>query len=257
MVSLLLVLNQGQGWGWGSVRTLALALVAAGTLGVFVWLEGRRANPMLDLSLFRKRTFSFSVISALLNYMSTYSIIFLLPFYFIQGRGFQPAQAGLILTAQPLVMALVAPLSGSLSDRFSPRWLATGGMAIMTLGLWMLSQAGAQTSVQTIVIALLVTGLGTGVFISPNTNVLLGSAPRNRQGIASGILATARNVGMVLGVGLAGAIFLTVQGHGELTSDPTLLFQAIRTSFLVSFSLAALGIVTSYLRSSGAEEDLG
>ncbi|PKO19125.1 MAG: MFS transporter [Chloroflexi bacterium HGW-Chloroflexi-10] len=252
MVSLLFVLNQGQSWGWGSLPTLALAVFALLCLLLFVRLEIRSTNPMLDLNLFRQRVFSFSVLSALLNYMSMYCIIFLLPFYLIQARGFSPAHSGLILTVQAVVMSLTAPISGYFSDRVSPRWLATIGMAILAAGLGMLSFLQAATPQWYIAISLAVTGLGTGMFISPNNNVLLGSAPRNRQGIASGILATARNVGMVLGVGLAGAVFTTVLGHGELAIDTGGIFRAIQSSFVVGAGIAVVGIFTSFLR-SGSE----
>ena len=166
-----------------------------------------------------------------------------MPFYLVQGRQLQPAQAGLILTAQPLMMALVAPISGYFSDRISPRWLATIGMAVLTLGLSLLSFLHDTSSTWAIVRALIITGFGTGMFISPNNNLLLGSAPKQRQGIASGVLATARNVGMVFGVGLIAAIYSSVLNHESAT-----IFTAIQWSFRAGALLAAIGILTSYMR---------
>ncbi|HEY8476632.1 MAG TPA: MFS transporter, partial [Chloroflexota bacterium] len=110
LVALLLGLNQGYALGWGSLPILALMIAAAVLLGVFLLVERRTPFPMLDLSLFRSRLFSAAVASAVLNYVCVYSILFLLPFYLIQGRGLGPAEAGLVLTAQPLVMAVAAPL---------------------------------------------------------------------------------------------------------------------------------------------------
>ena len=248
LVSLLVVLNRGQEWGWLSPASMALFVFSIGMLGWFVIIERGTTSPMLDLKLFEHKTFSFSVLSALLNYVSMYAIIFLLPFYLIQGRGFNPAEAGLILTAQPIMMAIVAPISGSLSDRISPRWLATGGMAILAFGLWQLAQLGETSSTQTIVIALAIAGFGTGMFISPNTSALLGSAPRQRQGIASGILATSRNVGMVLGIGMAGAIFTSISQHASATSATSNFYPAIHWSFMAGAAMAVVGIVTSYMR---------
>ena len=249
LVSLLIALNRGQSWGWGSLLTLGLIGFALLVLIGFVILERRSASPMLDLSLFKHKTFSLSTLSALLNYVSVYGIIFLMPFYLIEGRGFPPAKAGLILTAQSLVMAIIAPISGWLSDRVNPRWLTTAGMATLTLGLWQLSRLNAASAIPAILLALATAGLGTGLFGSPNNNVLLGAAPRNRQGIASGILATARNVGMVLGVGMVGAIYTTLLMRGGTAAQAANLFSGIHWSFLASALVALLGTAASFPRS--------
>jgi EmrB/QacA subfamily drug resistance transporter len=246
LVSLLLGLNQGHEWGWFSPPTLGSLIAAVGLLGVFLWYEGRTLSPMLDLSLFRRRIFAACTGSAVLNYICLYFVIFLMPFYLLQGRGLNPAQAGILLTAQPVVMAIAAPISGSLSDRIGSRLLSTLGMAIMAIGLFLLSRLGQASPNSDILAGLAVTGLGTGLFISPNNSALLGSAPRQRQGIASGILATARNVGMVLGVGLAGAIFTSVTSR----SGDASLFDAVHLGLLVGAGVAAAGVLVSSIRGS-------
>jgi EmrB/QacA subfamily drug resistance transporter len=245
LVALLLGLNEGPAWGWFSTGIVACLLAAVLLLTVFFWFETRVSSPILDLSLFRERLFSASTASAILNYICLYSVIFLMPFYLIQGRGLDAAQAGLILTAQPIIMAIAAPISGSLSDRIGSRLLSTLGMAIMAVGLFLLSRLGADSSTPTILISLAVTGLGTGIFVSPNTSALMGSAPRQRQGIASGILATARNVGMVLGVGLAGAIFTSNAGP-QMSGNS--LYHAIQLGLTVGAAIAAIGVIVSLVR---------
>jgi len=244
---LLLGLNQGHAWGWTSLPTLTCLAGAMALLAAFVWMELRVPSPMLDLSLFKQRIFSASTTSAVMNYICLYSVTFLMPFYLLQGRGITPAHAGLLLTAQPLIMAVAAPISGALSDRIGSRLLSTSGMAILALGLFLLSKLGPDSSTNQILLSLAVAGLGTGIFISPNTSALLGSAPRQRQGIASGILATARNVGMVLGVGLAGAILTSITAHNGNAS----LFDAIRTGMLVATIVAGIGVLVSSLRGNG------
>jgi EmrB/QacA subfamily drug resistance transporter len=244
LIALLLGLNQGSEWGWVSPAILGCGAAAVILLAIFVMIENRRPSPMLDFSLFHSRLFSASTASAILNYVALYSVVFLMPFYLIQGRGWSPAQAGLILTAQPIVMAVIAPLSGFLSDRIGSRLLSTLGMAIMAAGLFLLSRLGPSSPDGDILTSLAVTGLGTGIFISPNTSALLGSAPRQRQGIASGILATARNVGMVLGVGLAGAIFSSVTTMGGNNA----LFNAVQLGLLVGAGGAAAGALISSVR---------
>ena len=243
--ALLLALNQGDAWGWTSPAVLACTAAALILLGIFLRVERRTPSPMLDLSLFGLRIFSASAASAVLNYICLYCVIFLMPFYLLQGRGLNPAQAGLLLTAQPIVMAIVAPISGSLSDRIGSRLLSTLGMLVMAVGIFLLSLLKPDAANGEILFGLAITGLGTGIFISPNTSALMGSAPRQRQGIASGILATARNVGMVLGVGLAGAILTSVMAR---TGGDGALFTAVQAGLQVGAGLAVAGAVISAMR---------
>jgi EmrB/QacA subfamily drug resistance transporter len=251
LIALLLGLNQGESWGWTSPAILGLLLAAAAFLAIFLAVELRVPNPMLDLSLFQRRIFSAAVASAILNYICVYSILFLMPFYLLQGRLLSPDQAGLLLSAQPLVMAAAAPISGTLSDRIGSRIPGTLGMLILALGLFLFASLSEASSTLQVILALSVSGLGIGIFISPNNSALMGAAPRNRQGIAAGVLATARSVGMVLGIGLAGAIFTTVLGQQEPVASPQ-LFQALQAGFIGALIAALLGTVITALRDDRA-----
>jgi EmrB/QacA subfamily drug resistance transporter len=248
LVALLLALNQGSEWGWTSLIVISLLITAIVVLGVFITIERRVTAPMLDLTLFRRRTFSMSVASAVFNYVCVYTVLFLLPFYLELGRGLSPSGAGLILTAQPIVMAIAAPLSGWLSDRIGVRGLSMFGMAVLAIGLFLLSRLGLQSAAGDVTGALAVVGLGTGVFISPNNSALMGSAPRHRQGIAAGVLATARSVGMVLGVGLSAAVFTTIRAHSQAYGSEAAIVNGVTTSFVVAGGVALLGVVTSLIR---------
>ena len=244
LVALLLGLNQGNAWGWGSPAVLGCLVGAVALLAAFLVVESRVLSPMLDLSLFRIRLFSASTASAFLNYIAISNITFLMPFYLLQGRGYSPSEAGLLLTGQSLIMAVVAPLSGSLSDRIGSRLLSTLGMAIMAVGMVLLASLGPTSSILSILLALAVAGLGTGMFISPNTSALLGSAPPQRRGIASGILATARNVGQALGVGLGGAFLSGALAGGGSAA----VFGGVSQGFTVAAIIAGVGAVVSFTR---------
>ena len=248
LVSLLLALNQGHAWGWTSLPLLALLAISAASLAAFLWVETHVPSPMLDLTLFRNRLFSASVASAILNYICVYSVLFLLPFYLIQGKGMSAGEAGLVLIIQPLVMALVAPLAGTLSDRIGSRILAVIGMGVLSVGLLVLSRLSESSTVEQIRTGLALTGFGTGTFISPNSSALMGSAPPFRQGTAAGVLATARNVGMVLGVGLAGAVFTTVLSSGSDNLASGGLYPAVGASFTAAFLVSLFGVVASSAR---------
>jgi len=252
-IVLMLGLNQGYDWGWTSPSIQALLVGAVLLLAVFVFLEYRLAHPLLDLNLFREPQFAMSVASAVLNYISVYTITFLMPFYLIQGRGLLPGRAGLLITVQPAVMTISAPISGIVSDRLGTRWLSVAGMAILGTGLLMLSRLQPGTPLAYVNVALGVCGLGTGMFITPNNSALMGAAPAHRQGIAAGVLGTARYVGMILGVGLAGAVFTTFLNR----HTPTALFEGIRASFLVASISGFVGALTSAVRKEGvADEDI-
>ena len=247
LVTLLLALNQGQEWGWFSPVILGLLAASVIILAFFVWIEQRAPAPMLDLSLFRNQIFNMAAVSPILNYICIYSVLFLMPFYLIQGRGLSPAQAGLILTAQPLVMALMAPIAGTLSDRIGSQIPTTLGMSILAVGLFLLSRIAPTSSFVYVVLSLAVTGLGPGIFVAPNNSALMGAAPRNRQGIASGVLALARNVGMVLGVGLTGAVFTTMLAHGQ-SNAPATIVRAVDAGLLFACGAAVLAAVASFAR---------
>jgi EmrB/QacA subfamily drug resistance transporter len=245
LVALLVALNQGHAWGWLSMQTLTLIASSVALLALFLRVERRRENPMLDLELFRSRILTASTASALLNYICLYSVLFVVPFLLIQGRGLDTRQAGLVMTAQPIVVALVTPFSGTLSDRIGSRVLAAMGMVVLAIGLVLLAASSGSASLAPIAMSLGVVGLGFGLFVSPNNSALMGAAPRHRQGIAAGILATARNVGMVLGVGVAGAVFTTVLANSVAGASPLAILHGVQASLLVAAAFAACGVVTA------------
>jgi EmrB/QacA subfamily drug resistance transporter len=253
LIALLFGLNQGHALGWTSPVILMSLLAALILLIIFVFMELRLPAPMLDLSLFKHPVFSGATISAVLNYICIYILIFLMPFYLTRGRELSLTQTGLLLTAMPLVMAVIAPISGALSDRIGPRWPTIIGMLFLAIGLYLLSGLSLQTPPLQIALYLGIAGLGTGIFISPNTSALLGAAPRGRQGIASGILATARNFGMVLGVGLAGATFNTALAAFGENPSPVAYASAVGPSFLVASGIAMLGLLVTLWRGKRAD----
>ena len=189
---------------------------------------------------------------------------FQLPFYFEELRGFSIIQTGLLMTPLPLTLALVAPLSGTLADRLGSRWLSPVGLAIACLGLFLVSQINAQSPAPDIIWRLAVTGIGQGLFQSPNTRTMMGAAPRNEQGEASGLLATGRVIGQSMSVALTGSIFAALGGAaaGALLSSPqahhldAASTQALQQAFVTSFhaallicaAFAALGIFTALAR---------
>ena len=264
LASLTLGLSFGQEWGWLSVGTLASLAVSLVMLTVGVFVEMHVEHPIVNLSLVTNRVFALANISFMLCMMALFAPGFLLPFYFEELRGFSMIQTGLMLTPLPLMLAITAPLSGTLADRFGSRWLSPLGLAIACLGLFLLSQLTTQSSSWDIVWRLAVTGLGQGLFMSPNTRTLMGAAPQNAQGEASGLLATGRVIGQSMSVALTGTVFAALGGAAagtllvsqQVHSLPTTNLVALQNTFVSSFhaallvcaSFAAIGIFTAVAR---------
>jgi EmrB/QacA subfamily drug resistance transporter len=251
-LALQVALSRGNDWGWLSAPTLGVFAGSAALGYLFLRQETTATSPMLHLALFRNRLFSFSVGSALVNYVCMASVLFLVPFYLIQGRGFSAAKAGIVMTAQFLSMVVMAPISGRIADRVGSRGPATMGMAILAAGLFILSAMNGESPLHLTVFGLVVTGVGVAIFVTPNNSAMLGTAPPGRKGIASGILATSRLLGMATGVSLAGAILAGVVGgrsaHGI---PPERVFRAIHLGFLASGLMALAGTVLTAARSEG------
>ena len=247
LMAVLVALNQGHAWGWLSPAVLGCLALGLVLLAGFALIESRVRWPMLDLGLFRERAFASPVLAAVFNFVCASSIVFLLPLYLLLGRGLAPAEAGLIMVTQPLVMASITILSGSLSDRIGSRTPATAGMLIVALGLFLLSRVDATTPIPLIVAILATTGVGLGLFNAPNSSAVMGAVPSSRRGVAAAILSTARTLGNTLGLGLAGAVFTTVLAGRELTA-PTFVVQAVSAGFVTASALALLGAVTSATR---------
>ena len=255
--ALLLALIDGQSWGWTSPATLGLLLAFVVFGAAFLLVEARSAQPMIDLALFRIRAFSAGLSSVVIAFSGLFTATFLLPFLLEQGSGYTPLQAGLLLIPIPIATAVVAPFSGSLSDRIGPRLPASLGIAIMAVGLLSLTQLPASFAINDLVWRLALIGVGQGMFMSPNSSAVLGSVPRHRIGTASGTLAQARIDGQALGIAISGAIVaIRLPVHAAAlagTVPPAVAAQqafalAIQDAFIVAAVLCAVGIVTSAVR---------
>jgi EmrB/QacA subfamily drug resistance transporter len=228
---------------------LMIAAAAAG-LAAFVAREKRARHPLIDLAHFRNNpAFAFSNLAALINYSATSAAGFLLSLYLQYITGLTPQKAGLILIAQPAMMAVFSPLAGRLSDRIEPRYLASAGMAISASGLFLLSFIGRTTGIPFVVAALVVLGFGFALFSSPNTNAVMSSVERRDFGLASAVLSTMRLTGQMLSMGTTVLIFSLVIGRAKITPDvhPQFL-QSARAGFLFFAVLCVGGVFASLAR---------
>ena len=231
---------------------LGVWLIVGGVIGLstFTRWEMRTRSPVLDISLFRNsKAFTLSNLAALINYSATYAVSFLMSLYLQYLKGFNPGSAGLVLVAMPAMQAIFSPLAGRLSDRIEPRLIASAGMALTTVGLIIFIFLNEETSLGFIIGNLILIGFGFALFSSPNTNAVMSSAPKTAYGVASATLATMRQVGMVLSMGVAMLMFTLYMGRVQITPEYYSLFQeSMKTSFIIFAILCFGGIFASLAR---------
>jgi EmrB/QacA subfamily drug resistance transporter len=227
-------------------------LVVVGVAGLVCFFRHQQqaAHPLFEVHLFtNNRTFTFSSLAALLSYSATFAVTFLMSLYLQYLKGLPPQQAGLLLVAQPMMMALFSPLAGRLSDRIEPRLLASIGMGITVAGMLVFSQLEYNTALAAIVANLLLLGFGFALFSSPNMSAIMGSVAKEHYGVASGAAATMRLMGQLVSMAIATIVLSLLVGHepiGPHNFDRFL--QSIRLVFMLSALLCSVGIAFSLFR---------
>ena len=224
--------------------SLSLGIILAGivSVSIFAWWENRSKNPILEINLFRKnRTFGFSNLAALINYCATFAITFFLSLYLQYIKQLDAQTAGAILMAQPIIMAVSSPFAGRLSDRIEPRIVASLGMGLTAVGLFLLAFLHAGTYISFIIAVLIVIGLGFGLFSSPNSNAVMSSVEKKYYGVASGTLATMRITGQMFSMGIAMLIFAIHMGNAQITPTNFPAFMASTKTAFILFGLFCTG----------------
>ena len=236
-----------------------IILVIAGIIGFlgFLMYELRLESPVLNVKLFKNRTFAFSNLAALINYSATFAVTFLLSLYLQYIKALDPLSAGLILVAQPVMMAIFAPIAGRLSDKFVPQKLAALGMLLSTIGLFLFAFINEETSIAFITLGLLIIGTGFGFFSSPNTNAIMGSVERRFYGVASAMVSTMRLLGQTFSMGLALLVFAIFIGNVQITTlqYPALL-SSIHIVFLICTVLCFIGIFAALMRTKNRPDNV-
>ncbi len=220
---------------------------------IFIYWEQKVKNPVLNISLFKdNKVFAFSNLAALINYMSTFAIGFLLSLYLQYILNLTPQEAGFILLTQPIVQATLSPLAGRLSDKKEPQIIASIGMGLLSLGLIMLIFTDELTPLSYIISCQLILGLGYALFSSPNTNAVMGSIDKRYFGIASATLSTMRLIGQTLSMQIVLLIFTLIIGPTEITPIYYGLFNLSMKIALLTFAIfSVFGIFASLARGKG------
>jgi len=205
--SLLLVLNRGQSLGWTSPVVIGMGIGGLLLLCLFIVVERRAVQPVLEFGLFSSRLITAASGSSVLLYMSTAAVDFTMPFYLIQSLSLPASEAGLLLVTVPAVRMVVSPFSGRFSDRWGTRLLCGLGLILIAAGMFLLRRLDIDSLVTEIIPVLAIIGLGMGLFTIPNTSAIMGAVSQERLGTAAAMVGLLRQLGMSIGLAIAGSLF--------------------------------------------------
>ncbi|MEN6554277.1 MAG: MFS transporter [Methanobacterium sp.] len=226
----------------------SLFLVIAGIIGLsaFYLIEKRVAFPLINLGLFKSKSFTFGNITAFINYGAFVAVGFILTLYLQYLKGYSPLTAGLIVSIQSIMMVIVSPYAGRLSDKIDPRNVSTVGMVITTIGVALMALINYDNATYLGALSLIIFGAGIGLFYSSNTKVVMSAVDKKYFGIASATLSNVRSMGQIFGMGIVTLIVSAILGNVQIMpSNYPELFTSIKIAFVAIAALSAVGIFTS------------
>jgi EmrB/QacA subfamily drug resistance transporter len=271
LTGLVLGISKGGIEGWSGPMVFGSLIAAAVFLPLFVIVESRHRQPMLDLGIFKNRLFSAAAAASFLNGLARFSLMFIFVFYFQGVQGDSPIIAGLKLAPLALGMLIASPLAGRYADRNGSRSLASLGMLGMAVGMGLMTTLQRDTGYLWPGLFQLITGLGSGAFLSPNTAAMMGAVAPHRRGIASGARILVQNTGAVLSIAFVMAIltssvhksvlFKVFSGLGDRISTAQLVpfLNNLHTALWCLAAVAVVGALVSFVRpnSDGAPVAVG
>ena len=257
LLALSYALIEGNRHGWGSPEIVGLFAGAAVLLAVFIWLELRQRLPMLDLALFRIGAFTGANIVAMLVSLGMFGVFFFISLYVQNVLGYSPTKAGAIFLPMTVLIIVVAPIAGKLSDRVGSRWLMGAGMGILGVSLLLYQRIGVHSSFVSLLPQLLLGGVGMALTMSPMTSAAMGAVPIDKAGVGSGVLNSFRQMGGSLGIALMGAILLSYQHPTASKAVAAQQFvNGLHAALLVSagIAFAAAAVAIGLVRTKPAVE---
>jgi EmrB/QacA subfamily drug resistance transporter len=243
-------LIEGNDKGWASPEILAFFVAAVVLLGAFVVLELYQRLPMLDLSLFKIGSFSGANTVAMLVSMGMFGVFFFVSLYIQNILHYSAIQAGAMFLPMTVLIIVIAPIAGQLSDRVGARWLMGAGMTIVGISLLLYQRATVDSTFWTLLPAMVLGGVGMAMTMSPMTAAAMGSVPVDKAGVGSGVLNSFRQVGGSLGIALMGAILAAYLHHNPKTEPLAAardyvngMHAALAVSAAISFAAAIVAVV--------------
>lgn len=240
----------GQQIGYRDPRIIAALIIAAVVFIVFLWIETRKTEPMLQLSLFKNPLFSLSILCGFLVFVANFCFNIIAPFYTQSILNLSPSHAGLLMMLFPIVMVIVAPLSGALSDKIGSELLTFAGLIVMVIAQVGLAGLHGSSPIFLVGVWIGMLGLGSGLFQSPNNSLVMSKVPRTQLGIAGSINSLVRNVGMVVGITVATTTLFGVMSSlagqrvtGLVLGRPDLFLSGMHVVFMTSATICLVAAV--------------
>ena len=245
LLGILLGLTTGQQEGFTSPQALGLFVFGIFFLLALLYIQRRHPQPIIDPVLFRNRLFTVNLVTGLLVFVGLGSGV-LIPFYLETVLGYSVQQVGLLLAVVPIALGIVSPISGVLSDRVGSRPISVLGLAVTLLGYLALSTLSTETTAVGFMLRYVLVGVGVGLFQSPNNSAMMGTAPRERLGVASSLLAMTRNLGQTVGIAVLGALWAALvfgAAGGPMAGGATAAPLAAQAAGLAGVSRIVAGLV--------------
>ncbi len=239
LTALTLALVEANAWGWGSARILGLVAAAVTGLAAFVYIERRITAPMVDFDFFGSKTFLGANIVAFIVSFAMLAMFFFLTLYMQNVLRFSPLEAGIRFLPTTLMVIVIAPLAGRLTDRIGPRPLMTAGLATVAISLFWQSFLTVDSGYGFLVPGFVLMGIGIALVMSPMSTAAMNAVDQSKAGVASGILSMSRMIGGTLGIAVLGA-FIGRQGQADFV-------QSLGDGLVIGAAVAAAGAIVAWM----------
>lgn len=253
VLSLLVGLTIGQERGFTSLPVLVLWSGFIIFLVLFILIEKRNRQPMVELDLFKNRLLSINLATGFMVFICSSGTTLLMPFFLENILNYPAIQVGMLLAVVPIGMGIIAPISGALSDRFGTRPLTVIGLLVTLSGFVAISTLSTHTTALGYILRFIPMGVGLGIFQSPNNSAIMGTAPRERLGIISGMMAMTRTLGQTTGNAVLGALWaswtflhagMVLQG-GATAAPAAAQVAGLQNTFHVTIGIVFVALVLS------------
>ena len=258
MISITLLftsINFGQSLGYNNLFIIMSFIISLILFAIFIRVEKTSNNPMLDISIFKNRLFSLSIFCGFTSFISIGAVNIILPFYYQDVLSLSPSSAGLMMTVSPIILAIVAPLSGYLSDKIGSEKISALGLSILSIGIISLILFNVNTSLIIVGILVGLLSLGSGIFQSPNNSLIMSTVKKNELGIAGSINGLVRNLGTTTGIALSTNILYSRMSSkigykvsGYIDGRPDVFIYAMRFVFIGIGLICLIGAILSIIR---------
>jgi MFS family permease len=258
IVPLFGALDEGLNIGFTDPIILGCFAISIISFIVFIYVEKKKEDPLLQLNIFSNKLFSLSIFCAFITFVAIFCNNIILPFYLQDVMAYSPEHTGLIMMVYPLLLTVVAPLSGSLSDKIGSELLTFIGLILISLGLILMATLNVDSNLLITIVFIGIMSVGMGLFQSPNNSLIMSTVPKDKLGIAGSVNALIRNVGMVSGIALATTLLYSMMSSkiGYRVTDYVVgrndaFIYGMRTVYITAAVISLIGAALTFLRLTG------